>query len=57
MGYAHHTFVLIMRTEGTMEASPRPAEKTGDFRKVPNIQNTAAMGIAATYSRNTALHT
>lgn len=29
IGYANHAFVLIIRTDGTMEANPIPMEKIG----------------------------
>lgn len=29
IGYANHAFVLIIRTDGTMEANPMPMEKIG----------------------------
>ena len=29
IGYANHSLVLMIRTEGTMEASPTPIEKIG----------------------------
>lgn len=28
IGYANHAFVLIIRTDGTMEANPMPMEKS-----------------------------
>ncbi len=29
IGYANHTFVLIIKTDGTIEANPIPMEKIG----------------------------
>lgn len=29
IGHANHAFVLIIRTDGTMEANPMPMEKIG----------------------------
>ena len=45
-GYANHIFVLIIKTEGTIVASPIPIEKIGVWMHTNTPQKNASIGMA-----------
>lgn len=47
IGYANHIFVFIIKTEGTMDASPIPMEKIGVWMHTDKSQKNAIIGIDA----------
>lgn len=46
IGYANHAFVLIIRTDGTMEANPIPMEKIGVMIHTASQQKNASIGMS-----------